>query len=409
MGTARPPAHDHRGALRVRTRALRVPVRLAARPRSRRSPTSMCWRSSTPLGVFRSTAADGIVWVNHRFLEIVGLSQDQVARRRLVARRAPAGPSPHRRCAGVASTPRPLTSCWRSASFAPDGSVRHVRARVLPCAERPDEPVMFVGAIEDVTSRVEELHSATAGPGQTRSARSWWPRPSASSTPTSPVGSSYVNDPWLEICGIRAEDILGTDDLRVAHPDDRDAIFESMSAAALAGEEWFGEMRVLRPDGGPPHAHQPRCDPRLRGPDHRVRGHARRRHRRGHRPQAGRARAAGAGRGGSARSRDLARARDRVRRRCRRTGRRGARAAGPVRRRGLGRPGGPHERAEGGQHPPARLVRTRIGEPSPGTRRGLGDRRRGVDRLGHALVAPGRARGRRREERSSRSPSSGTH
>ncbi len=106
---------------------------------------------------------------------------------------------------------------------------------------------MFVGAIEDVTDRVEELHSAAAGPDPFRSLVAASALGVIYSDVTGRV--TYVNQPWLDICGIRAEDILGTDDLRVAHPDDRVAIFESMSAASAAGEEWFGEMRVLRPDG----------------------------------------------------------------------------------------------------------------------------------------------------------------
>ncbi|MGZ4688331.1 MAG: PAS domain S-box protein [Acidimicrobiia bacterium] len=203
---------------------------------------------STPLGVFRSTAEDGLVWVNRRFLEILGLNQEQVLghswlravhpldRRRVDEARQELYAEPHE-----------LGLQFRVVRS--DGVLRHVRVRVLPGSERPGEPRVLVGAIEDVTDRVEAIQAAQHGSGQD---------PFRSLVVTSALGVIYsdvvgrviyVSERWLEICGMRASDLLGTDDLRVAHPDDREAIFESMSAAALAGEEWFGEMRVLRPDG----------------------------------------------------------------------------------------------------------------------------------------------------------------
>src|SRR5664279_3606313 len=77
MGTARSP---------TRTRAVPAPAEARAPDFPTDSPLEHfeavtdldVLALSTPLGVVRSTAADGIVWANHRFLEIVGLSQDQV-------------------------------------------------------------------------------------------------------------------------------------------------------------------------------------------------------------------------------------------------------------------------------------------------------------------------------------------
>ena len=225
---------------------------------------------STPLGVFRSTAADGIVWVNRRFLEIIGLTQEQVLggdwlravhpldRGRVDQARHELYPNPHE-----------LGLQFRIVR--PDRTTRHVRVRVLPGAERPTEPRVFVGAIEDVTDRLDAIHAAQSGSGDD---------PFRSLVVASALGVIYsdvsgrvvyVNDPWLEICGIRAEDILGTDDLRVAHPDDRVALFESMSAAALAGEEWFGEMRVLRPDGEIRHTRTSLAA--IRSPDGSISGY----------------------------------------------------------------------------------------------------------------------------------------
>jgi diguanylate cyclase (GGDEF)-like protein/PAS domain S-box-containing protein len=200
---------------------------------------------SAPIGVFRSTASDGIVWVNRRFEEILGVPGDQIVGHDVV--RA-VHPLDRKRVdearRDVYADPHDLGLQFRIVR--PDGEVRHVRMRVLPGPEIEGEQQIFVGAVEDVTDQVAA------------------PEPPASDDPfrlfvvASALGVcysgatgriEYVNDRWCEISGVRPEDIIGTDDLRVAHPDDRVGVFESMSAAAAAGEEWFGEMRVLRPDG----------------------------------------------------------------------------------------------------------------------------------------------------------------
>ena len=109
---------------------------------------------SAPLGVFRSTEAGGIVWVNRRFLDITGLSRKQAMghdwvraihpldRPRIVAARQELYRAPH-----------DVSIQYRIVR--PDGTMRHVRVRVLPAPERPGEPTMVVGAMEDVTDRVD--------------------------------------------------------------------------------------------------------------------------------------------------------------------------------------------------------------------------------------------------------------
>ena len=273
-----------------------------------------------------------------------------------------------------------------------DGVVRHVRMRVLPGAARPDEPPVFVGAVEDVTDEVGALHVATDASVDD---------PFRTLVVSSPLGVchsdvvgrvNYVNQRWLDICGIRAEDILGTDDLRVAHPEDRVAIFESMSAASLAGEEWFGEMRVLRPDGEIRFTRTSLAA--IRDPNGAVTGYVGtledvtdEAHDRREAERALEARAAAEALVAET-SRMLVTASvqdvdERVDL--------GARAAGPVRRRrlrGARRPGQRPARRRG----PARLVRPGARGAGPGYRRRLADRHRGVDRLRHARMAPGGAR-----------------
>jgi diguanylate cyclase (GGDEF)-like protein/PAS domain S-box-containing protein len=201
---------------------------------------------STPLGVFRSTHHDGIVWVNRRFLEITGLTRAQAMghdwlravhpldRERVDAARR-----------GIRSDPHDLTIEYRIVH--PDGSVHHVRVRVLPQPERPGEQRVFIGAMEDVTEQTDEPKPPAPGEDPFRSLVVASPLGVAYSDSAGRV--IYVNDRWLEITGREPGDLLDTNDLRIAHPDDRAAIYESMAIAAAAGEEWFGEMRVLRPDG----------------------------------------------------------------------------------------------------------------------------------------------------------------
>ena len=243
MGTASSPARENAALAPADARALESPLDHFD------AVTDLdVLALSTPLGVFRSTAADGIVWVNRRFLEIMGLEQDQVLGSNWLRAVHPLDRlRVDDALRELYAEPHELALNFRIVRS--DGTPRHVRARVFPGAERPGEPRVFVGAMEDVTGQVDVIQAARNGSGAD---------PFRSLVVASALGVVYsdvvgrviyVNDRWLEICGICAEDILGTDDLRVAHPDDRVSIFESMTAAALEGEEWFGEMRVLRPDG----------------------------------------------------------------------------------------------------------------------------------------------------------------
>ena len=203
---------------------------------------------STPLGVFRSTAVDGLVWVNRHLLDIVGLTEEQVLGRSWLRIVHPLDRQRVDRArAEIYATGQEAMLQFRMTRG--DGSPRHVRVRILPGAERPGESRMFVGAVEDVTDRVGTAEATQRGSGAD---------PFRSLVVASALGIVfseasgrivYINEPWLAIVGMTEDDVLGSDDLRVVHPDDREAIFESMSAAARAGEEWFGEMRVLRPDG----------------------------------------------------------------------------------------------------------------------------------------------------------------
>src|SRR6478672_7049662 len=127
---------------------------------------------------------------------------------------------------------------------------------------------MLVGAMEDVTDRVDAPAHPTGDDGF------------RSLVVSSPLGVcysdasgriAYVNERWVEISGRSAAELLDTDDLRIAHPDDRDALFESMLVAARAGEEWFGEMRVLRPDGEIRHTRTSMAA--IHDPDGRVSGY----------------------------------------------------------------------------------------------------------------------------------------
>ncbi len=205
---------------------------------------------STPLGVFRSTDADGIVWVNRRFAEILGLSEDEVSGRDWMPLVHPLDRKRVEDAAHALFEAPARPRLCSSGSFGPTGSCGTCACGPSPARSMPGEPAAFVGAMEDVTETVRaEQGSSAASEGRSVPLARRRLGPRGLLLGRDRVASMYVNERWLEICAIRAEDLIGSDDLRVAHPDDRDAIFESMSAAALAGEEWFGEMRVLRPDG----------------------------------------------------------------------------------------------------------------------------------------------------------------
>ena len=160
MGTASPPARDD--ALRAR---LGAPASGSPLDRVDAVTDLDVLALSAPIGVFRCTAADGIVWVNRRFVEILGWSEEEALGRDWL-------PSVHpldrrriddARIAFFAS-PEDLVLALRIVRT--DGVVRHVRMRVLPGAAQPQEPPVFVGAVEDVTEEVGALHVPADGPAE---------------------------------------------------------------------------------------------------------------------------------------------------------------------------------------------------------------------------------------------------
>jgi PAS domain S-box-containing protein len=107
---------------------------------------------STPLGVFRSTEADGIVWVNRRFLAITGLSRKQVLGHDWVRaihpfdrQRIDAAPGPVRE-ATRRFDPVPHRATGRRCASARPGAAGTRTAR------RADD---VVGAMQDVTERAD--------------------------------------------------------------------------------------------------------------------------------------------------------------------------------------------------------------------------------------------------------------
>jgi diguanylate cyclase (GGDEF)-like protein/PAS domain S-box-containing protein len=65
---------------------------------------------------------------------------------------------------------------------------------------------------------------------------------------TDPSGrATFVNQRWVEIAGISAEEALAG--RTAVHPDDRDWVQSGWREAAARGENWSAEFRFLRPDG----------------------------------------------------------------------------------------------------------------------------------------------------------------
>lgn len=59
----------------------------------------------------------------------------------------------------------------------------------------------------------------------------------------------YVNDRWCEMAGMTEEEAAGDGWVRAVHPEDREQTSAAWYAAAGKGQEYYNEIRFLRPDG----------------------------------------------------------------------------------------------------------------------------------------------------------------
>ena len=200
---------------------------------------------SAPIGIFRSTPLDGIVWVNHRFVELTGLPLEEAQGQgwlkivhpddveRMQAERE----------AWLATLDAVVTE-FRIVRG--DGEMRQLRLRVSPYGGPAGAPAGFVGAVEDITDRFATEAALRASEERFRSLAA-----------SSPLGVAYADDHgrvvygnrrWLEICGRPASELIGRTVADVFHPDDGD-VLDAMRSAAMAGDDWQGELRVLLLDG----------------------------------------------------------------------------------------------------------------------------------------------------------------
>ena len=350
MGTASSPARQGTAT----TAAERARARDRRSITSTRSPTSTCSRCPRRSACSAAPPPTGIVWVNRRFVEILGLARgpDRSGSDWLRACIRWTASASTRPAATSTRDPRELGLQFRI--IRPDGK-RPARARARPPRSGDRGGAARLRRRDGGRHRPGRRRAEPPALPTTRSDSSSSRRRSASATRTSSGRIVYVNDRWWR--SRRPAPTTSSAPTTSGSPIRTTAIgiFESMSAAAAAGQEWFGEMRVLRPDGEhPAHAHEPRDDPEPRRDRHRLRRHARGRHRRGRAPVSrSSARLQARAAAEAPRRRDVAHARDRVRRRRRRAGHRVLERLAPLRRSRLRRAGRPRQRARtrsGPQH-----------------------------------------------------------
>jgi diguanylate cyclase (GGDEF)-like protein/PAS domain S-box-containing protein len=114
---------------------------------------------------------------------------------------------------------------------------------------RLDDPAVegIIGNFRDITS---QMH---AEQGLRESERLF--RSLAQSSPTGIYQQNaaneciYVNERWVEITGLTAEEAMGTGWRRIMHPDDRDRLGIDSRGPTVNEEPLFTEFRIVRPDG----------------------------------------------------------------------------------------------------------------------------------------------------------------
>ena len=394
QGESRSTRWEPRARRPVRERSVRRRARARSNPcsiTSTRSPTwtsSRCRRRSACSAAPHRTGSSGSTGVARDH----GPHRGTGPRQRLAPCRAPARPQARRR-GPPGSLRRSARSHLQFRLIRSDGTVRHVRVRVVPA---PSATVSR--ACSSARWKTSRRASTTSPPTRNGTGTD----PFRSLVVASALGVVYsdvvgrvvyVNDRWLEICGVRADDILGTDDLRVAHPDDRDGDLRIHERRRGRGR------RVVRSDAGAAARRRP-CVTRARawrrsgtstGRSAATSARSRTSPTKPSVRTAAEVTLQDPGRGRGAGRRDVTHARDRVGRGRRRTGHQRPRTVGPVRRRRLGRPRRADERGRAGPGAAARLAQPRSRCAAAGHRCRLAHRDRRGDRLRHVVLAPGTA------------------
>ena len=204
---------------------------------------------TAPIGIWRSTLQDGMVWVNQRFEQITGLSREQALgigwlraihpddRERVLLARADA-----------LAEDRDLLIEFRVVKD--DGTVVPVRARISAYRPDPRGPASgFVGALEEIPD---------AEPGDSRLDPVGQVVAMLEASPDYAVVTDrfgrilYMNAPARAILGIQPdEDIMGEDATRWWRCTEHSRAELDAGIEELQAKGWFRrELTLLLPDGG---------------------------------------------------------------------------------------------------------------------------------------------------------------
>ena len=128
----------------------------------------------------------------------------------------------------------------------PDGSVKHVRVTAHPSRDTGGD-LEFVGAITDITQQRQAEAVIRTQEAELRAVVDTIPAIVWSNSPD--FSKPYVNNRFVEYCGMRSEDIAGTGWRAATHPDDLERHNAKWLACAASGEPLEDEVRFRRSDG----------------------------------------------------------------------------------------------------------------------------------------------------------------
>src|SRR3984893_221144 len=127
----------------------------------------------------------------------------------------------------------------------PDGSVKHVRVTAHPSRDTGGD-LEFVGAITDITQQRQAEAVIRTQEAELRHVVDTIPAIVWSNVPD--FSKPYVNNRFVEYCGMRSEEIAGTGWHAATHPDDRERHNAKWLACAASGEPLEDEVRFRRSD-----------------------------------------------------------------------------------------------------------------------------------------------------------------
>ncbi len=201
---------------------------------------------TAPVGIFQADAEGQITYLNQSWCDKIGLSFDETIGdgwKSALADPSTYEDDPAWQGFNVPGDKREREVCFTK----PDGEDLWVRTVNSAVFNDAGVITSFIGVAVDVTEQHQTMEELKRSEKRFQTLADLSP---AGIVRTAADGAiTYVNQGWLNLTGITAEEAKGDGWTKAMHPDDRDRIVDSWSDAAANGKKFNAEFRFQKPDG----------------------------------------------------------------------------------------------------------------------------------------------------------------